>query len=85
MNSLGRNLAVEEPDVVTLSIAPGVVDTQMQRELREVHSFSMDEKDSARFHGLHKDGNLLKPEQPGSVMARLVLNPPKELSGEFLS
>ena len=84
MNSLGRTIAVEEQDVTTLSIAPGVVNTDMQRELRDVHSSSMDEKDAKRFHDLHKEDKLLKPEQPGNVMARLVLNPPKELTGEFL-
>ena len=85
MNSLGRTIAVEEPDVTTLSIAPGVVDTEMQRELRDVHSSSMDEKDAKRFRTLHLEGGLLQPEQPGNVMARLLLDPPKELSGEFLS
>ena len=84
MNSLGRTIAAEEPDVTALSVAPGVVDTEMQRELREVHSASMDKKDAKRFHDLHKEGGLLKPEQPGHVMARLVLDPPKELTGEFL-
>ena len=77
-------IGVEEPDITTLSIAPGVVDTEMQRELREVHSSQMTEKDAAKFHTLHKEGGLLKPEQPGHVMARLVLDPPKNLSGQFL-
>jgi len=85
VNSLGRTIAAEEPDITALSIAPGVVDTEMQRELRDVHSSSMDEKDAKKFHDLHKEGGLLKAEQPGNVMARLILDPPKELSGEFLS
>jgi len=85
LNSLGRTIAVEEPDVTVLSVAPGVVDTDMQRELRDVHSSLMDEKDAQKFLFLHKDGGLLKPEQPGNVMARLVLDPPRDLSGEFLS
>ena len=84
MNSLNMTIAVEEPEVTSLSIAPGVVDTQMQQELRDQHSIAMDKKDAARFHDLHRDGALLKPEQPGNVMARLILNPPKELSGSFL-
>lgn len=85
LNSLCRTIAVEEPDVTALSVAPGVVDTDMQKEVRDVHSSLMDEKDAQKFLSLLKDGGLLKPEQPGNVMARLVLNPPKELSGEFLS
>lgn len=70
--------------MTTLSIAPGVVDTEMQRELRDTHSSLMTEKEAAKFHNLYKEGGILKPEQPGNFMARLVLNPPKELSGEFL-
>ena len=77
-------IGVEEPNITTLSIAPGVVDTEMQRELRDVHSSLMTEEDAARFLTLHKDGGLLKPEQPGHVMARVVLSPPKNLSGQFL-
>ncbi|MCJ1384137.1 hypothetical protein MMC17_007253 [Xylographa soralifera] len=84
LNHLGMTIGVEEPDITTLSIAPGVVDTEMQRELRDVHSSLMTEKDAARFHTLHEEGGLLKPEQPGHVMARLVLNPPTNLSGQFL-
>ena len=77
-------LAVEEPDVTSISIAPGVVDTQMQQDIRNQHSSAMDENDAARFHSLHKEGDLLRPEYPGNVMARLALDPPKKLSGQFL-
>ncbi|MCJ1351965.1 MAG: hypothetical protein MMC33_001949 [Icmadophila ericetorum] len=84
LHHLGMNIAVEEPDITTISIAPGVVDTEMQRELRDTHSSAMRSEDAARFHTLHKDGGLLKPEQPGNVMARIVLNPPKEMSGNFV-
>lgn len=84
MNSLAQTLAAEVEEVTSISIAPGVVDTEMQRELRDVHSSSMKEQDAARFHNLHKEGGLLKPEQPGNLMARLVLNAPKELSGRFI-
>ena len=75
---------MEEPDVTSISIRPGVVDTQMQRDVREKHSKTMQEADNVKFHTLHKEGKLLKPEQPGHVMARLVLDAPKPLSGKFL-
>ncbi|MCJ1476984.1 hypothetical protein MMC13_005655 [Lambiella insularis] len=84
LTSLGRTIGVEELDVTALSIAPGVVDTEMQRDLRDTHSSLMTEKEAAKFHSLFKNGDLLRPEQPGNVMARLILNPPKELSGEYL-
>lgn len=84
MNHLALTLGVEEPDVVTISVRPGVVDTDMQQDIRKKHSASMQEKDVARFHQLHEEGSLLKPEQPGHVIAKLALDGPKELSGKFL-
>ena len=77
-------MALEEPDICTLSIAPGAVDTEMQRELREVHSAVMAEEDKTFFQNIHKEGKLLKPEQPGNVFARIVLAPPFELSGKSM-
>lgn len=84
MNHLALTLGVEEPDVITISIRPGVVNTAMQQDIREKHSASMQEKDVARFHQLYEEGSLLKPEQPGHVIAKLALDGPKELSGKFL-
>lgn len=84
-------LAVEEPAITTVSIRPGVVDTEMQREIREVHAAEdreegkgMTPEDAAKFVGLHKAGKLLKPEQPGHVMAKLIIDAPTDLSGKFL-
>ena len=84
INHLALTLGAEEPDVTSISIRPGVVDTEMQREIREVHAPGMQEQDVARFHKLHKEGGLLKPEQPGHVIAKLAVDGPKELSGRFL-
>lgn len=85
MNHLALTLATEEPEVTTVSIRPGVVDTEMQREIREVHKENMDKNDAKKFSELKSTNTLLKPEQPGNVMARLALRAPKELSGQFLS
>jgi NAD(P)-dependent dehydrogenase (short-subunit alcohol dehydrogenase family) len=85
LNHLALTLSVEEPDVTTISVRPGVVDTEMQREIREVHNTAMSEKDAAKFSGLKKDGGLLKPEQPGHVIAKLAVGAGKELSGKFLT
>jgi len=71
--------------VTTISIRPGVVDTDMQVSIRDTHSGYMDEKDAAKFHELKQTGGLLKPEQPGNVMAKLAVDAPKDLSGQFLS
>ena len=76
-------LVSEEPDIVTISLRPGVVDTEMQVEVRE-HKSLMDEKDADKFRTLFEEGKLLRPEQPGNVMGRLAVRAGKELSGKFL-
>ncbi|KAK8179202.1 hypothetical protein BC567DRAFT_208249 [Phyllosticta citribraziliensis] len=85
INHMAQTLANEEPDVTTVSIRPGVVDTDMQTNIRSTHHKNMDPKDAENFLGLKSGGKLLKPEQPGNVMARLVLDAPKSLSGQFLT
>lgn len=85
MNHLAQTIANEEEDVISIAIRPGVVDTEMQRDIREKHNTAMYPSDRARFAELKKTGGLLKPEQPGYVMARLVISAPKDLSGKFLS
>jgi NAD(P)-dependent dehydrogenase (short-subunit alcohol dehydrogenase family) len=84
LNHLALTLAAEEPDVTAIAIRPGTVDTEMQREIRDVHHRLMNEDDARKFLGLPAAGKLLKPEQPGHVIARLVLNAPRELSGRFI-
>lgn len=85
MNHLALSLGEEEQDVVSISVRPGMVDTEMQRELREDHSTTLEPQVHSKFMSVHKEGKLLKPEQPGFVMARLVIDAPKDLSGKFLS
>jgi len=84
VNHLAQTLGVEEKRIVTLAVRPGVVDTEMQREIREQHHEYMEGKDVEKFRGLKEKGGLLKPEQPGHVMARVVVRPPKGLSGRFV-
>lgn len=85
MNHFALSLGAEEPNVTSISIRPGMVDTDMQRELREDHVTNLDSEIHSHFTGVYLDGQLLRPEQPGHVMARLVLNAPNDLSGRFLS
>ena len=70
--------------MIAFSIRPGVVDTDMQRDLREIHSAVMEDKDNAKFRDAYQNQTLLKPDQPGNVMARLVLDPDKSLNGQYL-
>ena len=84
MNQLAAQIACEEPNVTTVSIRPGVVDTEMQRNLREVHAPVMAKKDNEKFLGLYNSNQLLRPDQPGNVMARMALDPPKALNGKYV-
>lgn len=84
MNHLALTLNVEEPLITSIAIRPGTVDTAMQKAIREEHSKRMDKKDAEKFAGLYGRGELLKPEHPGNVIAKLVLNAPSELGGKFL-
>ena len=84
MNHLAMTIAAEEQDIIAIAIRPGTVDTEMQREIREKHQNAMTASDAKKFAELKSTGSLLKPEQPGHVMAKLVLDAPKELSGKFL-
>ncbi|KAF1933074.1 NAD(P)-binding protein [Didymella exigua CBS 183.55] len=85
LNHVVASLGVEEADVVSVSVRPGVVDTEMQRAIREEHKNAMSASDQAKFHGLHSEGKLVRPEQPGGVIANLALRGERALSGKFLS
>ncbi|RMJ21389.1 short-chain dehydrogenase [Aspergillus sp. HF37] len=85
MNHLALSLGEEEQDVTSVSIRPGMVDTEMQRELREDHATNLEPQMHSKFTTVHKEGKLLQPEQPGHVIAKLVLDAPKALTGRFLS
>ena len=60
----------------------------MQRDIREKHAEAMGPKDSERFVKLKEEGGLLRPEQPGHVIAKLAVAGKEEiegLSGKFLN
>ena len=57
----------------------------MQAVLRSDGAASMKESTHQEFVQTHLDGKLLKPEDPGHVIASLALNATKDLSGQFVS
>lgn len=85
MNHLALSLGEEEPEVTSLAIQPGLVDTEMQREIREDRVTTMDAQFHSFFTSAHKDGGLLRPEQPGHAIARAVIGAEKSLSGGYFS
>ena len=58
------------------------MDTEMQRDIRERHRMAMG-AGHERFMELHRSGRLLRPAIPGAVVANLVVNGAKELSGGY--
>ncbi|KAK1990499.1 short-chain dehydrogenase [Colletotrichum falcatum] len=84
MNHLSAHLAVEEPEITSIAIGPGRVDTAMQKLIREAGSGHMAAEDHASFVSAFDKGELFRPEQPGNVMARFVVRPQHDLSGKYL-
>ncbi|KAK4172469.1 putative oxidoreductase [Triangularia setosa] len=82
LNHLSKHIAVEEPDITSVAISPGRVDTDMQKELREKGKAEMAPKDHEAFSKEFAEGTLVRPEQPGSVIANLAVSAKPELSGK---
>ncbi|PHH84185.1 hypothetical protein CDD83_2341 [Cordyceps sp. RAO-2017] len=85
VNSISAHLAAEEPDITSVAIAPGRVDTDMQALLRQSGKEAMDGAQYDSFVEAFQQGKLLKPEQPGHVIAKLAASPPKDVSGKCLN
>lgn len=85
LNQVTAALALEEPDVTALAVAPGIIDTEMQALIRSEGKGHMTEADYARFVGHHERGELRPPEVPGRALAVLALYAPHEWSGAFIS
>ena len=84
VNHLIMSIAEEEPDVTAILIAPGVVKTDMQSDIRTKCADGMGD-DAQKFHDLHANDQLLEPDVPGTVYAKLALNGwDKLLNGQYL-
>ncbi|CAK7224444.1 hypothetical protein SBRCBS47491_005553 [Sporothrix bragantina] len=85
-NSLVQHLAVEEPDITSVAVAPGRVDTDMQKDIREQGAQGgMDPKVLATFVDAFEAGSLNPPEKPGEVIAKLALEAQSALSGTYVN
>lgn len=84
LNHFNKILAAEEPNITTLTVRPGVVDTEMQALIRNEGSGAMPPERYTYFVDLHRQGKLLPPEKPGRAVALLALHAPPAWSGEFI-
>ena len=70
--------------VTVNALAPGMVDTEMQADIRSIdtHGSSMD---FSRFHEAHRQGTLLSPDSAARLIYWLVGPWSRQRSGEFFT
>lgn len=85
MNMYLKCLAREEPEIVSMAVKPGIVDTEIVQGLySDPKCAETMDPEQFKFMKLQRDnGKLLKPQLPAEVMAKLILEAPKSLSGKF--
>lgn len=85
LNHFTRIVAAENPDITTVAVRPGVVDTPMQEVLRQEGPQVMPAEQAAYYQDLQKNDLLEPPEVPGRAVAWLALYAPKSLNGKFVN
>lgn len=85
LNHFTRILAAEEPQIITLAVRPGVVDTTMQETLRRLGPEKMPPDQARYYQALKERGELEPPQVPARSIAWLALSAPHWMSGAFLS
>ncbi len=85
LNHLTRILAREEPQVTTIAFRPGIVDTDMQRFIREHGAGIMPAEEYARFVRYDREGRLRPPAEIAERVLALALHAPPAWSGEFIA
>lgn len=81
INQLTEVLQVDYPDVQCLSISPGVVDTAMQKEIRELSA--EDFPDKQRFIDYKKNDGLSKPDDVAKRILDFASHPEEKPSVSF--
>ncbi len=83
INHIAASIAAEEPSIFSISIAPGIVDTDMQVQIREDFKENMSEENHAAFVSLKETGQLLPPHVPAGVLAKLALYGKGDINGKY--
>ena len=89
LNVLTRYMAAElQADGVTgvtvNALAPGMVDTEMQADIRSIDTYGSS-LDFSLFHDAHRQRSLLSPESAARLIYWLVGPWSRDLSGEIFS
>jgi NAD(P)-dependent dehydrogenase (short-subunit alcohol dehydrogenase family) len=84
LNHFTRVLAAEESALTALTVRPGVVDTDMQTDIRRAGPGVMPAEQLAYYQQLKDHGQLEPPEIPARSIAWLALHATRPFSGQFL-
>ncbi|KAI8867758.1 putative short-chain dehydrogenase/reductase [Ramicandelaber brevisporus] len=84
LNMAAACFAAEEPSITSVSVRPGVINTDMQGRIRAEGRGEMTDTHYAKFVGMKESGQLLEPEVPGKVIARMAIEIPSEFSGQYV-
>ncbi|KAG0303348.1 hypothetical protein BGZ99_002720 [Dissophora globulifera] len=78
---------MEEPELTTVSIRPGLVDTDMVGTVRKEGVENMAPDQYAMFASERTDKSLpvIHPDVPGHIIASLAINAPTSLNGKNLN
>lgn len=82
VSMLTQVTAVENPDVFAASVAPGIIETRMQRTIRATSAERFPEVD--RFLTLHREGKLFHPVDAAQTLAWLARSAPMTFSGQLV-
>ncbi|MDX2004053.1 MAG: SDR family oxidoreductase [Meiothermus sp.] len=77
---LARQLALEAPEITCWVYRPGLVETEMQRQLREAEGGG-GEATRALYRAYQRQGQVLTPEQSAAALVRLLEADPRRFHG----
>ncbi len=85
LNHLTAVLAAEEPEITALAFRPGIVDTDMQADIRTQGAGVMPPDLHAKFLAYQREGRLQPPEVVARPLIAVALYAPHAWSGRFVA
>ncbi len=85
LNHFTAVLAAEEPDITALAFRPGIVDTDMQADIRTQGQGVMPPDLHAKFLAYQREGRLQPPEVVARPLIAVALHAPHAWSGRFVA
>ncbi|EPY50090.1 hypothetical protein SPOG_03559 [Schizosaccharomyces cryophilus OY26] len=84
INMLVTSLGSEEPDIMSVAVRPGVVDTPMQEIIRDEQNKSAMGDMHDYFKELKSSGKLVSPHDVAKALTYLAMNPSDKITGQFV-